>query len=91
LSGNYATSTWCLDELSLILEQRRDRNHFVLPVFYHVDPSHVGKQEGSFMIAASSSGRWTNENVKRWKSALTEVVGVIGMSLAGYANVSSLY
>ncbi|KAM0031146.1 putative TIR domain-containing protein [Helianthus debilis subsp. tardiflorus] len=33
LSENYATSTWCLDELLLILEQRRECNHFVLPVF----------------------------------------------------------
>ncbi|PWA66386.1 toll/interleukin-1 receptor (TIR) domain-containing protein [Artemisia annua] len=84
LSGNYATSTWCLDELSLILDQRRDCNHFVLPVFYNVDPSNVGKQKGSFEIQADpSKRRWTDDNVKRWKAALTEVVGVIGMTPIG--------
>ncbi|GKB18258.1 TMV resistance protein N-like protein [Tanacetum coccineum] len=84
LSGNYATSTWCLDELSLILDQRRDCNHFVLPVFYHVDPSNVGKQKGSFEILADpSKRRWTDDNVKQWKAALTEVVSVIGMTLVG--------
>ncbi|KAM7474175.1 hypothetical protein LguiB_021418 [Lonicera macranthoides] len=41
ISKNYASSTWCLDELVLILEQRRTNRHVVLPVFYDVDPSHV--------------------------------------------------
>ncbi|KAL7592024.1 disease resistance protein RPV1 [Lactuca sativa] len=41
LSEKYANSRWCLDELLLILVQRRSFNHFVLPVFYHVDPSDV--------------------------------------------------
>ncbi|XP_071741665.1 disease resistance protein RPV1-like [Rutidosis leptorrhynchoides] len=87
LSENYATSTWCLDELALILDQRRDCNHFVLPIFYHVDPSDVGKHKGNFRIAADPSRQWTNENVCRWKAALTEVVSVIGMPLDGYASI----
>ncbi|CAI9268757.1 unnamed protein product [Lactuca saligna] len=44
LSINYATSTWCLDELVLILEQRMTSNHIVIPIFYHVEPTHVRKQ-----------------------------------------------
>ncbi|KAL4581134.1 hypothetical protein LXL04_017343 [Taraxacum kok-saghyz] len=48
LSKNYATSTWCLDELVLILEQRITSNHIVIPMFYHVEPAHVRWQEGSF-------------------------------------------
>ncbi|XP_071740392.1 disease resistance protein RPV1-like [Rutidosis leptorrhynchoides] len=85
LSENYATSTWCLDELSLILVQRRriDRKHYVLPLFYHVDPSDVGKHRGTFMLAAGPSRRWTDENVNRWKEAVTEVVGVIGECVTG--------
>ncbi|KAM7474502.1 hypothetical protein LguiB_021745 [Lonicera macranthoides] len=46
ISKDYASSTWCLDELVMILEKRRNSQHVVLPVFYDVDPSHVRKQTG---------------------------------------------
>ncbi|PWA71041.1 toll/interleukin-1 receptor (TIR) domain-containing protein [Artemisia annua] len=48
LSKNYASSTWCLDELVLILKQRKVSKHIVVPIFYHVEPTHVRKQESSF-------------------------------------------
>nr|KAJ0193659.1 hypothetical protein LSAT_V11C800435180 [Lactuca sativa] len=48
LSKNYASSTWCLDELMMILEQRRDSNHIVLPIFYNVEPTHIRKQKSTF-------------------------------------------
>nr|XP_048336978.1 disease resistance protein RPV1-like [Ziziphus jujuba var. spinosa] len=48
LSENYASSSWCLDELVKILECREAFKQIVLPIFYHVDPSHVRKQIGSF-------------------------------------------
>ncbi|KAI3724967.1 hypothetical protein L1987_64736 [Smallanthus sonchifolius] len=57
LSENYANSIWCLDELCLILEHRRKLNHFVLPVFYHVDPSDVRNQRRSF---ANEGSMWTS-------------------------------
>ncbi|XP_023731987.1 disease resistance protein RUN1 isoform X1 [Lactuca sativa] len=83
LSENYATSPWCLDELVLILEQRKEGNHFVLPVFYHVDPSDVRKQNKSFTIEVKGSSRWTDHNVNTWKKALTEVANLAGMVLSG--------
>ncbi|XP_024961638.1 putative disease resistance protein At4g11170 [Cynara cardunculus var. scolymus] len=83
LSENYATSTWCLDELWLILEQRRECNHFVLPVFYHVDPSNVRKQNGTFKIEVETSTRWTSDNVNRWRTALTKVADLTGFVLSG--------
>ena len=74
LSTNYATSAWCLEELVLILEQRRKFNHFVLPVFYHVDTSNVRNQKHSFAIEVDDEGsKWTEGNVNRWKAALTKV------------------
>ncbi|KAF5789513.1 putative TIR domain, AAA+ ATPase domain, P-loop containing nucleoside triphosphate hydrolase [Helianthus annuus] len=57
LSENYANSRWCLDELCLILEQRRKLKRFVLPIFYHVDPSDVRNQRQSFAIEGSI---WTS-------------------------------
>ncbi|XP_035833255.1 disease resistance protein RPV1 isoform X2 [Helianthus annuus] len=53
LSQNYANSIWCLDELCLILDQKRKLNHFVLPVFYHVNPSDFRKQSRNLAIEGS--------------------------------------
>ncbi|KAI3701597.1 hypothetical protein L6452_26787 [Arctium lappa] len=78
LSENYATSTWCLDELWLILEQRRVFNHFVLPVFYHVDPSDIRKQNKTFNIEVKTTTRWT--------SSLSKVADLTGWSLFGKLN-----
>ncbi|KAJ9567481.1 hypothetical protein OSB04_003447 [Centaurea solstitialis] len=83
LSENYATSTWCLDELWLILKQRRECNHFVLPVFYDVDPSFIRKQTENFNIKVKTSTRWTDDNVNRWEGALTKVVDLAGLVLSG--------
>ena len=92
LSLNYATSIWCLDELWLILQQKRERNHFVLPVFYHVDPSDVRNQEESFKIEVKIGTKWTDDNVKRWKVALTNIANLTGFVLSGYVfSCSYLY
>ncbi|GMP63451.1 hypothetical protein CsSME_00025141 [Camellia sinensis var. sinensis] len=36
-SKDYASSSWCLDELVMILKRRKTTGHVVLPVFYHVN------------------------------------------------------
>ncbi|KAB1226183.1 Protein SUPPRESSOR OF npr1-1, CONSTITUTIVE 1 [Morella rubra] len=41
LSKNYASSTWCLEELMKILKYMETKQQMVLPVFYQVDPSEV--------------------------------------------------
>ncbi|KAK1418438.1 hypothetical protein QVD17_27583 [Tagetes erecta] len=83
LSQNYATSTWCLEELCLILKQRRECSHFVLPVFYKVDPSDVRYQNNGFSIETKASTRWTDDNVKRWKMALTQIANLTGEVVSG--------
>ncbi|XVF41605.1 hypothetical protein PTKIN_Ptkin01aG0292700 [Pterospermum kingtungense] len=50
-SKDYASSTWCLNELVKILEHRKSSQHIVLPVFYDVDPSRVKNQTGSYAEA----------------------------------------
>ncbi|KAM7474452.1 hypothetical protein LguiB_021695 [Lonicera macranthoides] len=37
---------WCLNELVMILDQKKTSGHDVLPVFYDVKPSEVQKQNG---------------------------------------------
>ncbi|GAU38825.1 hypothetical protein TSUD_356760 [Trifolium subterraneum] len=49
-SENYASSTWCLNELVEIMECHKN-GQVVVPVFYQIDPSHVRKQTGSYGIA----------------------------------------
>ncbi|CAH1449172.1 unnamed protein product [Lactuca virosa] len=86
LSEKYANSSWCLDELVLILEQRRSINHFVLPVFYHVDPSDVRNHRRRFAIEVEEGvegSKWTEYNVNRWKVALSEVANLTGMVYSG--------
>nr|GEX01662.1 Toll/interleukin-1 receptor-like protein [Tanacetum cinerariifolium] len=84
-SENYSSSSWCLDELMVILEQRRNFNHFDLPVFYHVDPSNVRNQKGSFTIEGS---KWTQVNINQWKAALKEVGNMAGMVVSGWPRIN---
>ncbi|KAI8021874.1 TMV resistance protein N [Camellia lanceoleosa] len=91
-SEDYASSSWCLDELVMILERMRTVGHVVLPVFYHVDPSHVRNQKKSFKEAfmrheerfrAEASERkveWIGK-VEEWKAALREAADLAGMNL----------
>ncbi|MFS7917248.1 putative TIR domain, P-loop containing nucleoside triphosphate hydrolase [Helianthus anomalus] len=86
-SENFANSSWCLDELWLILQQKRNGGHLVLPVFYKVDPSDVRNQRGSYSIQAKAGvegTKWTHDNMRRWKAALREVANLKGMVVSGY-------
>ncbi|XP_050367156.1 LOW QUALITY PROTEIN: TMV resistance protein N-like [Argentina anserina] len=87
LSPNFASSTWCLNELVHILECMKanpvdaSSSGRVLPIFYDVDPSEVRKQTGSFGDAFSNHEKrfWDdNEKVQRWRSALHEVANFSG-------------
>ncbi|CAL5401827.1 unnamed protein product [Camellia sinensis] len=83
-SKDYASSSWCLDELVMILK-RRTVGHVVLPVFYHVDPSHVRKQKGSFKEAFTRHEERfhaeASERMEEWKAALKEAADLAGMNL----------
>ncbi|CAL9020267.1 unnamed protein product [Prunus brigantina] len=81
LSPNYASSSWCLDELTKILQCKKSKVT-ILPVFYNVDPSHVRKQSGSFADAFAEHEkrfREDRERVKNWGTALTEVANLAGI------------
>ncbi|KAM5554567.1 putative disease resistance RPP13-like protein 1 [Rosa sericea] len=81
-SKDYASSKWCLDELVIILERRRTFNHFVLPVFYHVDPSHLRKQTGNVEEAFIEHQKTqSSEKLNGWRAALKQVADLAGMSL----------
>ncbi|KAI8024050.1 TMV resistance protein N [Camellia lanceoleosa] len=81
ISKNYASSKWCLDELVKILECQNPRDQRVYPVFFHVNPSEVGKQTGTFgegFAQLVSKHEMEIERVQIWKGALKKVAKVSG-------------
>ncbi|XP_070677138.1 disease resistance protein RPV1-like isoform X1 [Malus domestica] len=80
-SQNYASSTWCLDELVHILKCNNREGRMVIPVFYDIDPSDVRKQHGSYADAfAQLEKRFANsiDKVHKWRDALTTAANLSG-------------
>ena len=78
-SENYASSSWCLDELVHILKCKKEKARIVLPIFIDIDPSHIRKQEGSYAAAFEKhQKRFKSEKVREWRQALEEAAGISG-------------
>lgn len=78
-SRNYASSSWCLNELVEIMNCKKKFGQMVIPVFYGLDPSHVRKQTGDFgKIFEETCHNKTEEVKSRWKEALTNVANILG-------------
>ncbi|XP_062016418.1 uncharacterized protein LOC133732842 [Rosa rugosa] len=87
LSQNYASSTWCLEELTKICECMKD-DYRILPLFYYVEPSDVRYQKRSFAEAFSAheiSGRHRSEKVQQWRAALNKVANLCGWTTKDFA------
>lgn len=83
LSKNYASSTWCLDELVYIIDSFSKKNNSrrsVFPVFYNVDPSHVRYQTGGYGQALDEhrKNNFNSEKLKKWRNALNQVANFSG-------------
>ncbi|KAH1143004.1 hypothetical protein GLYMA_12G135600v4 [Glycine max] len=78
-SKNYASSTWCLRELTHICNCTQTSPGSVLPIFYDVDPSDVRKLSGSYEEAFAKykerfrEDREKMKEVQTWREALKEV------------------
>nr|XP_007160457.1 hypothetical protein PHAVU_002G323800g [Phaseolus vulgaris]XP_007160458.1 hypothetical protein PHAVU_002G323800g [Phaseolus vulgaris]XP_007160459.1 hypothetical protein PHAVU_002G323800g [Phaseolus vulgaris]ESW32451.1 hypothetical protein PHAVU_002G323800g [Phaseolus vulgaris]ESW32452.1 hypothetical protein PHAVU_002G323800g [Phaseolus vulgaris]ESW32453.1 hypothetical protein PHAVU_002G323800g [Phaseolus vulgaris] len=80
-SQNYASSTWCLNELTKILDCKKRYGRDVIPVFYKVDPSTIRKQEQRYKEAFEKHEQQFKhdmDKVQGWKDALTEAAGLSG-------------
>ncbi|KAG7620773.1 Toll/interleukin-1 receptor homology (TIR) domain, partial [Arabidopsis suecica] len=81
-SKNYASSTWCLDELVEIHNRFNDWGQMVIPVFYDVDPSEVRKQTGEFGDVFKKTCEDKEEDQKqRWMQALVDITNIAGEDL----------
>ena len=81
-SKNYASSSWCLDELVKIVRCREEKGLTILPIFYDVDPSEVRNQTETFGQAFNKHK--DKENIKKvetWRDALKEVADLSGWHL----------
>ena len=83
-SKNYASSTWCLEELAKIVECRERGILTVVPIFYHVEPTDVRHQTNTFKGALAKHEKRFGENpikVQKWRAALTNVADLSGECL----------
>jgi hypothetical protein len=81
-SKNYASSTWCLDELVEIHNRLNDWGQLVISVFYDVDPSEVRKQTGEFGDVFKKTCEDKEEDQKqRWMQALVDITNIAGEDL----------
>ncbi|KAG7611160.1 Toll/interleukin-1 receptor homology (TIR) domain superfamily, partial [Arabidopsis suecica] len=87
LSKNYASSSWCLNELVEILKCK----DVVMPIFYEVDPSDVRKQTGDFGKAFKKSCKSkTKEERQRWIQALIDVGNIAGEHSLKWENEADM-
>ena len=67
-SKNYASSTWCLNELVKIVQCEKEK---IWPVFCDVEPSDVRKQKGTFeQDFIKHEQNFNEDRVKMWRVAL---------------------
>ncbi|KAL0681257.1 hypothetical protein Bca4012_048104 [Brassica carinata] len=91
LSRNYASSSWCLDELVEIMKCRKEDQQKVMTIFYEVDPSHVRKQTGDFGKAFEETCVGKTEEVKQeWRQALNDVADIAGYHSSNSDNEAEM-
>ncbi|RDX91655.1 TMV resistance protein N, partial [Mucuna pruriens] len=80
-SKDYASSKWCLDELSKILECKKSQKQIVIPVFYNIDPSHVRNQTGSYEKAFEKHEG--DPRCNKWRNDLYQAANLAGWDSQG--------
>nr|GEU54702.1 Toll/interleukin-1 receptor (TIR) domain-containing protein [Tanacetum cinerariifolium] len=83
-SKNYASSSWCLDELLKIMECQKTSEQTADPIFYDVEPTEVQKQNGVVRYAFTRHEK--KEAAEKWKEAMKQASKMVGWDLKETAN-----
>ncbi|KAM3375251.1 hypothetical protein P3S68_013965 [Capsicum galapagoense] len=89
-SEDYASSIWCLEELTMIMECVDKKEQKAYPVFYNVDPSDIRMKAHKTDLTLGEKDK-TNlkdnlEKVQRWKDVLHRAAGIAGLDVRKTAN-----
>ncbi|XP_042957769.1 disease resistance protein RPV1-like isoform X4 [Carya illinoinensis] len=85
-SAKYASSEWCLRELAEIVEWEEKNDLIIIPIFYHVDPSDVRNQRGTFKEAFAAHEKDPKVDIKEidtWRNACIKVGNLAGEHIKG--------
>ena len=80
LHESYGNSTWCLQELAIMMEDREPKRA-VLPVFLSDEGTGVLQQLKAGVEKLFSSGKATAEQAATWKAAIGKVGSITGWRL----------
>ncbi|KAL4586009.1 hypothetical protein LXL04_010639 [Taraxacum kok-saghyz] len=83
-SKNYASSSWCLKEVTKIMECQDGNQQIAYPVFYDVEPTDIRRQSGPVGIAIAKHK--SNEQIRKWEKALKDAGNLVGWDLKNVAN-----
>uniref|UniRef100_A0A251TS18 Putative disease resistance protein (TIR-NBS-LRR class) family n=1 Tax=Helianthus annuus TaxID=4232 RepID=A0A251TS18_HELAN len=78
-SKNYASSSWCLDELVKIIECHKTDGRTAYPVFFNVEPTEVRHQSGAVKEAFAKHEK--KEAAGIWRNAMKEAADLSGREL----------
>ncbi|XP_027337079.1 TMV resistance protein N-like [Abrus precatorius] len=91
-SKSYAESSYCLHELTEIMQCHASYGQVVVPIFYDVDPADVRHHKGAFgePLEALAAKRYSQEVAEPmlswWKKALTQAANLTGWDIKSYRS-----
>ncbi|KAL4586010.1 hypothetical protein LXL04_010640 [Taraxacum kok-saghyz] len=83
-SKNYASSSWCLKELTKIMECQDENEQIAFPLFYDVEPSDLRKRSGP--VGRAIAKHKTNKQIKKWEKALEDAGNLVGWDMKNIVN-----
>ncbi|KAH1152309.1 hypothetical protein GLYMA_16G213900v4 [Glycine max] len=90
LSEDFASSSFCLDELATILFCAQYNGMMVIPVFYKVYPCDVRHQKGTYGEALAKHKKRFPDKLQKWERALRQVANLSGLHFKDSLHVADL-